>query len=107
MVYVDCDITSHGLISEARRPREAAPRGTLLAYASVQQYVPPTKTKAELMSSESTIIIEIPGLEWAAIAVFIAVLQLSLGTGISHAHQHPCHRLHSCPPDPAPYYLWG
>ena len=56
------------------------------------------------MLSESTIIIEIPPLgQWAALAVFIAVLQLSLGTGISHAHQHPCHRLHSCPPDPAPY----
>jgi endonuclease YncB( thermonuclease family) len=41
--------------------------------------------------------------QWAAIAISLTVMQLSLGIGTSHAHQDPCHRRHSCPPDHASY----
>ena len=76
---------------------------TLLAYTSVEKYVLPAKTKAEPMPQEQTITIEIPRVvQWAAIVLIITVMQLSLGRGISHAHQDPCHRRHSCPPDPTP-----
>jgi len=56
------------------------------------------------MPQESHITIEsCRVVQWAAIALMITVLQLSLGICTSHAHQDPCHRHHSCPPDPAPY----
>ena len=41
--------------------------------------------------------------QWAATAISLTVMQLSLGIGTSHAHQDPCHRRHSCPPDHASY----
>ena len=41
--------------------------------------------------------------QWAAIAISITVMQLSLDIGTGHAHQDPCHRRHSCPPDPDTY----
>ena len=56
------------------------------------------------MLPESTRTNESPRVVQGAVIVLIfTMLQLSLSPCISHAHQDRCHRLHSCPPDPAPY----
>jgi len=45
-----------------------------------------------------------PGaVQWVAIVLVSTVMQLHLSVGINYAHQDACHRLHSCPPHPAPY----
>jgi endonuclease YncB( thermonuclease family) len=80
--------------------------GMLLADTVVNDYGAPAKAKAEPMPHESTRTMGSPrGAQWAAIALLITVIQLSLGIYISHSHAHqdPCHRRHSCPPDPDPY----
>jgi hypothetical protein len=77
---------------------------TLLAYTAVEKYGPPANTKAEPMPQESIRTIEsLRVVQWTAIVLIITVMQLSLGRGISHAHQDTCHHRHSCPPDPDTY----
>jgi hypothetical protein len=59
------------------------------------------KTKAEPVLQESTTTFETSRVvQWAASALIITAMQLSLGICISHAHQDPCHRRHSRPQIP-------